>query len=161
MEAILKELLNFLSIEFTVMLTAALPIIELRGAIPVGISLGLSPIHATLLGLVGSMIPVPFILFSIRPIFNYLKTTKIFKRLVHKLTDKSMSKSGKIQKYGAWGLLVFVAIPLPGTGVWSGSLAAALLDMRFKWAFPAILVGNIIAAAIIMGLSNEAFKLIG
>lgn len=161
MQPLLNQLLNFLSIEFTVMLTAALPIIELRGAIPVGISLGLSPIHATLISLVGSMIPVPFILFSIRPMFNYLKTTKIFKKLVHKLTDKSMSKSGKIQKYGAWGLLVFVAIPLPGTGVWSGSLAAALLDMRFKWAFPAILVGNIIAAVIIMGLSNEAFKLIG
>ena len=157
----ITELLNFLSIELTVLLTAALPIIELRGAIPVGISLGLSPIHATLISLVGSMIPVPFILFSIRPIFNYLKTTKIFKKLVHKLTDKSMSKSGKIQRYGAWGLLVFVAIPLPGTGVWSGSLAAALLDMRFKWAFPAILVGNIIAAVIIMGLSNEAFKLFG
>lgn len=157
----MQPLLNFLSIEFTVLLTAALPIIELRGAIPVGISLGLSPIHATILAFIGSMIPVPFILFSIRPIFNYLKTTKIFKKLVHKLTDKSMSKSGKIQKYGAWGLLVFVAIPLPGTGVWSGSLAAALLDMRFKWAFPAILVGNIIAAVIIMGLSNEAFKLFG
>ena len=161
MQPLLNQLLNFLSIEFTVLLTAALPIIELRGAIPVGISLGLSPIHATLISLLGSMIPVPFILFSIRPIFNYLKTTKIFKKLIHKLTDKSMSKSGKIQKYGAWGLLVFVAIPLPGTGVWSGSLAAALLDMRFKWAFPAILVGNIIAAVIIMGLSNEAFKLIG
>ncbi len=157
----MQPLLNFLSIELTVMLTAALPIIELRGAIPVGISLGLSPIHATLISLVGSMIPVPFILFSIRPIFKYLKTTKIFKKLIHKLTDKSMSKSGKIQKYGAWGLLIFVAIPLPGTGVWSGSLAAALLDMRFKWAFPAILVGNIIAAVIIMGLSNEAFKMFG
>jgi uncharacterized membrane protein len=157
----MQPLLNFLSIELTVLLTAALPIIELRGAIPVGISLGLSPIHATLISLMGSMIPVPFILFTIRPIFNYLKTTKIFKKLVHRLTDKSMSKSGKIQKYGAWGLLVFVAIPLPGTGVWSGSLAAALLDMRFKWAFPAILVGNIIAAVIIMGLSNEAFKFFG
>ena len=107
------------------------------------------------------MIPVPFILFSIRPIFNYLKTTKMFKRLIHKLTDKSMSKSGKIQKYGAWGLLVFVAIPLPGTGVWSGSLAAALLDMRFKWAFPAILVGNLIAAVIIMGLSNGVVNVFG
>jgi uncharacterized membrane protein len=157
----IQQLINFLSIELTVLLTAALPIIELRGAIPVGISLGLSPIHATLISLVGSMIPVPFILFTIRPIFNYLKTTKIFKKLVHKLTDKSMDKSGKIQKYGAWGLLIFVAIPLPGTGVWSGSLAAALLDMRFKWTFPAILVGNIIAAVIIMGLSNEAFKMFG
>jgi uncharacterized membrane protein len=157
----IKELLNFLSIELTVMLTAALPIIELRGAIPVGMSLGMSPAHATIISFIGSIIPVPFILFTIRPIFNYLKTTKIFKKLVHKLTDKSMDKSGKIQKYGAWGLLIFVAIPLPGTGVWSGSLAAALLDMRFKWTFPAILVGNIIAAVIIMGLSNEAFKMFG
>jgi uncharacterized membrane protein len=162
MQPLLNQLLNFLSIELTVMLTAALPIIELRGAIPVGMSLGMSPAHATVISFIGSMIPVPFILFTIRPIFNYLKKTKLFKKLVHKLTDKSLNKSGNIQKYGAWGLLIFVAIPLPGTGVWSGSLAAAaLLDMRFKWTFPAILVGNIIAAVIIMGLSNEAFKMFG
>lgn len=68
-----------------------------------------------------------------------------------------MANGGKIQKYGFWGLLVFVAIPLPGTGVWSGSLAAALLNMRFKIAFPAILVGNIIAAVLIMGLSHGFF----
>jgi uncharacterized membrane protein len=159
MESLIIKLLNFLSVEFTVMLTAAIPIIELRGAIPVGISLGLSPIHATLISLIGSMIPVPFILFTIRPIFKYLKTTKTFRSLVYRLTHKSMSKSTKIQKYGAWGLLVFVAIPLPGTGVWSGSLAAALLDMRFKWAFPAILAGNVIAAVLIMGLSNGVVKL--
>ena len=150
----IQQILNFLSIELTVLLTAALPIIELRGAIPFGMSLGMSPVHATIISFIGSMIPVPFILFTIRPIFNYLKKTKLFKKLVHKLTDKSLNKSGNIQKYGAWGLLIFVAIPLPGTGVWSGSLAAALLDMRFKWAFPAILVGNLIAAVIIMGLSN-------
>jgi len=131
----ITELLNFLSIELTVMLTAALPIIELRGAIPVGMSLGMSPAHATIISFIGSMIPVPFILFTIRPIFNYLKKTKLFKKLVHKLTDKSLNKSGNIQKYGAWGLLIFVAIPLPGTGVWSGSLAAALLDMRFTVGF--------------------------
>lgn len=155
MESFIKELLNFLSIELTVLLTAAMPIIELRGAIPVGMSLGMSPVHATVISFIGSMIPVPFILFTIRPIFNYLKKTRLFKKLVHKLTDRSLNNNGgKIQKYGAWGLMLIVAIPLPGTGVWSGSLAAALLDMRFKWAFPAILVGNIIAAVIIMGLSN-------
>ena len=98
------------------MLTAALPIVGLRGAIPVGMSLGMSPAHATIISFIGSMIPVPFILFTIRPIFNYLKKTKLFKKLVHKLTVKSLNKSGNIQKYGAWGLLVFVAIPLPGTG---------------------------------------------
>lgn len=160
MQILFHEVLKFLSIEFTVILTAALPIIELRGAIPVGISLGLSPIHATILAFIGSIIPVPFILFTIRPIFNYLKTTKTFKKLVQKLTDRSMSKnSRKVQKYGVWALVLIVAIPLPGTGVWSGSLAAALLDMRFKYAFPAILVGNLIAGILIMIISQGAFSL--
>ena len=159
MEAILKELLTFLSIELTVLLTAAMPIIELRGAIPVGMSLGMSPVHATVISFIGSMSPVPFILFTIRPIFNYLKKTKLFKKLVHKLTDRSLNNNGgKIQKYGAWGLMLIVAIPLPGTGVWSRSLAAALLDMRFKWAFPAILVGNLIAAIAVMTLSNGVVR---
>ncbi|HHX70363.1 MAG TPA: small multi-drug export protein [Gallicola sp.] len=87
MESFIKELLNFLSIELTVLLTAAMPIIELRGAIPVGMSLGMSPVHATVISFIGSMIPVPFILFTIRPIFNYLKKTRLFKKLIHKLTD--------------------------------------------------------------------------
>ena len=155
MNVFLEKVLTFLSIELTVLLTAALPIIELRGAIPVGISLGMSPLHATVISFIGSMIPVPIILFTIRPIFNYLKKTKLCKNLINKLTNKSINNNGgKIQKYGAWGLMLIVAIPLPGTGVWSGSLAASLLDMRFKWAFPAILVGNLIAAIIIMALSN-------
>lgn len=158
----MRGILEFLSIEFTVILTAALPIIELRGAIPVGISLGLSPIHATILAFIGSMIPVPFILFTIRPIFNYLKTTKVFKKLVHKLTNKSLStNSYKIKKYGAWGLILIVAIPLPGTGVWSGSLIAALMNIRFKWAFPAILLGNIIAGILVMLLSSGVANMIG
>lgn len=154
MESFISELINFISKEFTVMLTAALPVIELRGAIPVGLSLGFSPIHSFFLSFIGSIIPVPFILFTIRPIFNYLRKTKTFKKMVNKLTNKSLNKSGNIQKYGAWGLLVFVAIPLPGTGVWSGSLIAALLDMRFKLAFPAIFIGNLIAGLIIMALSH-------
>lgn len=155
MNSILRSLIDFLSVELTVILTAAMPVIEMRGAIPVGISLGLSPIHATVISFLGSMIPVPFILFGIRPVFNYLKTTRPFRRLVEHLTDRSLNNNGhRIQKYGAWALVVIVAIPLPGTGVWSGSLAAALLDIRFKWAFPAILTGNLIAAAIIMSVSK-------
>lgn len=161
MDSFLKELLDFLSIEFTVMLTGAIPVIEVRGAIPVGISLGLTPIHSLFLSLIGSMIPVPFILFSIRPIFNYMRKTNMFKKLVNSLTNRSMAKSGNIQKYGVWGLLVFVAIPLPGTGVWSGSLIAALLDMRFKLAFPAIFVGNIIAGILIMALSQGVINVFG
>ena len=94
-------------------------------------------------------------------IFNYLRTTRLFKRLVHKLTDRSLNNNGgKVQKYGIWGLVLIVAIPLPGTGVWSGSLAAALLDMRLKWALPAILVGNVVAAGLIFALSNGGIKVL-
>jgi len=149
-----QTFIDIIGRELMVLFIATVPIIEMRGAIPIGISLGLSPLHSTIISLIGSIIPVPFILFTIRPIFNRLKKTKLFQRLVHRIIDKSISKSGKIQKYGALGLLIFVAIPLPGTGVWSGSLAAALLDMRFKYAFPAILIGNTIAAVLIMGLSH-------
>lgn len=147
-------MLDFLTTELKVVITSMLPLIELRGAIPIGVALGMSPWHATFIGFLGSMVPVPFILFGIRPIFDLLRKTQIFRKLIGKLTDKSLHVHGpKIQKYGSWGLLVFVAIPLPGTGVWSGSLAAALLDIRFKWAFPAILIGNAIAGVLIMMLS--------
>lgn len=156
----MQPLLNSLFIEFTVLLTAALPIIELRGAIPVGISLGLSTMHSTVLSYIGSMIPVPILLFGIRPVFNSLRKTKLFKGMVEKLTHRSLGKSENIVRYGFWGLLIFVAIPLPGTGVWSGALVASLLDMRFKLAFPAILIGNFIAAIAIMSLSHGVVKAI-
>ena len=150
----IQQLLETLSLELTIILTASLPIIELRGAIPIGISLGLSPVHATILSFIGSMLPVPFILFSVRPIFKYLKETKLFNKLISSITDKSLNKSERIQRYGIWGLFLFVALPLPGTGIWTGSLAASLLDIRFKWAFPTIFIGNLIAGFIIMSLSH-------
>lgn len=160
MHLLLKELLDFLTVEFTVMLTAALPVIELRGAIPVGISLGLSPLHSAILSFIGSMIPVPFILFGARPVFNRLRNTKGFKSFIGKLTRSSMAKSGSVKKYGLWGLFIFVAIPIPGTGVWTGSLIAALMNMRFKWAFPAILIGNLVAGILIMAISGGLYKVI-
>lgn len=154
MELFVKEILNFLPRELAVLFIAALPVIELRGAIPIGISLGLSPFYTTIISLIGSMIPAPFILFTIKPIFVRLKKTRLFKKLVDKLTDRSLKYNGeKIQKYGVWGLVLVVAIPLPGTGVWSGSLAAALLNMQFKQALSAIFIGNIIAAILVMILS--------
>ena len=155
------EFFKFISEEFTVIFTAMLPIIEVRGAIPVGIALGMSPLHATILAFLGSNIPVPFILLTIRPIFAYLRKTKCFKKLVNKLTNRSMEKSVNIQKYGYIGLFIFVAIPLPGTGVWSGSLIAALLDMRIKYAFPTIVLGNLVASITIMILSFGVVSIIG
>ncbi len=158
MDLFLKAVLNFLTIELIVLVTATLPIVELRGAIPIGISLGLPPVNAAIISFIGSMIPVPILLFGIRPVINALKKTEPFKSIVQKLINRSLGKSVKIQKYGAWGLVLFVAIPLPGTGIWSGTLIAALLDMRFKWAFPAILVGNITAAIVVMTLSSGVVR---
>ena len=157
----LTEIFNFISTEFKVLFTAVLPVIEVRGAIPVGIALGMSPIHATIIAFLGSIIPIPFIMLTIRPIFKYLRTTRAFKKMVNKLTKKSMEKSKNIQKYGYIGLFIFVAIPLPGTGVWSGSLIASLLDMRLKYAFPAIVFGNMIAAFAIMILSFGVMSVFG
>ena len=162
MEILIETLFELVSKELTVLIIAALPVIELRGAIPVGISLGLSPLHATLISFIGSMIPVPFILFTIRPVFKYLRTTRLFKGLVDRLTERSTRRNDeKIRKYGVLGLILIVAIPLPGTGVWSGSLAAALMNLRFKLAFPAIMLGNIIAAILVMILSQGFVNIIG
>lgn len=150
MGELVRCILNLVTVEIAVIITATLPVIELRGAIPIGIALGLAPLDAAVLSFIGSMIPVPFILFTIRPIFNRLRKTKLFNKLIRKIIHNSIkNKGGKVQKYGAWGLILIVAIPLPGTGVWSGSLAAALLDIRFKWAFPAIFLGNLIAAILV------------
>ena len=139
------------------MFIAVLPVIELKGAIPVGISLD-CPLPCCRYFFVGSMIPVPFILFAIRPVFNYLKKTSIFKNVVHRLTDKSLSKSGNIQKYGAWGLLLFVAIPLLGQvyGLESNcSFTGYEIQMGIS-----IFIGNLIAGILIMGISNGVFNVI-
>lgn len=161
MQDVLLQMLNFISNEFKVMFTAALPVIEVRGAIPVGIALGMTPLHAAILSYLGSLIPVPIILLTIRPIFNWMKETKTFKKLVENLTSKSMKKSGNVEKYGYWGLFIFVAIPLPGTGVWTGSLIASLLNMRIKYAFIAIVLGNLLASIAIMLLSFGVVSVFG
>lgn len=154
MEDLVRQLLDFLTIELTVLLTAALPVIELRGAIPIGISLGLSPLSAASISFIGSMIPAPIVFFAVRPVFNYLRKTKLFEKMVNQIVRKSLGKSHNVQKYGAWGLVLFVGVPLPGTGVWTGTLIAALLDIRFKWAILAITLGNILAALAVTGLSS-------
>ncbi|ABR46511.1 putative small multi-drug export [Alkaliphilus metalliredigens QYMF] len=116
----------------------------------------MSPLHATMVSFAGSMLPVPFLICAIRPVFDILKKTRLFGGMIHRLSARTLRNSEKVKKYGFWGLILFVSIPLPGTGVWSGTLAAVLLDMRFKIAFPAILIGNTIAAIVIMTLSYGA-----
>lgn len=157
MSNIIEFLKTVLTLEWVVFVTAAMPIVEVRGAIPVGIALGMAPWHAYLISILGSMLPVPFILLLIKPIFHYLKENTPIKPFIERITHKTLKKSDNINKYGFWGLLIFVAIPLPGTGVWSGALAASLLELKFKTALGAIFIGNAIAGLIMMTFSQFFF----
>ena len=103
--------------------------------------------------IVGNLIPVPFILLFITKIFTWLKGTKHLKPFVEKMENRAMGKKEQIEKYEFWGLLLFVGIPLPGTGAWTGSLIAALLGIKFKKAFPAVILGIMLASFIMTVLS--------
>ncbi|WP_202976436.1 COG2426 family protein [Anaerophilus nitritogenes] len=155
----MNKILEILSNEVMVLLVSAMPIMELRGAIPIGVSLGMSPIHATMLALLGSMIPVPFLLVLLKPVFKQLRQKPFWRKLVDWITKRTLRKTTTIYKYKSMGLLLFVAIPIPTTGVWSGSIAASLLNIPLKSAFFSIFIGNCIAALIIMTLSHVVVNL--
>ena len=140
--------------EAIVFIISMIPILELRGALLVaGPLLGVPVAKAIPLCIIGNIIPAPFILLLITPIFKWMKGTKLFKPMVDKLESKAMSKSDKIEKYEFWGLVLFVGIPLPGTGAWTGSLIAALLGVKFKKAFPAVILGIFMATVIMWFIS--------
>ncbi len=130
------------------------PVVELRLGLPYGIALGLDYPLALLAALIGNMVPVPFIIVYIRRIFIWIR--RHWERLdgfITKLENKAHLKGETVRKYGPLGLLIFVAIPLPGTGAWTGALIAALLDMRLKHAVPSIFLGVCIAAGIMTALT--------
>lgn len=109
---------------------------------------GLPWLRALLFCVIGNMLPMPFVLLLIDKIFDLLKKTKTFRPIVEKLEQRALGHREKIEKYEFWGLVLFVGIPLPGTGGWTGSLAAALMGLRFKKAFPAVILGILLAATI-------------
>ena len=135
--------------EITVFIISMVPILELRGGLIAASLLQIPIIKAIWYCVIGNIIPVPFILLLITPIFAWLKQTSLFRPLVEKLEHKAMGKSEQIEKYQFWGLMLFVGIPLPGTGAWTGSLIASLLNIPFKKAFPATLLGILLAAVIV------------
>ena len=135
-------------------LISMVPVIELRGAIPYGVARGLTFWQAIPVAIVGNLVPVPFIIVFIRKIFAWLRTKSAWLNgLVTRLENRALSKSDTVKKYAFWGLFLFVAIPLPGTGAWTGALIAAMLEMRVKEAFPAIALGVLTAGAIITFLT--------
>ena len=151
---IIDALSGSVSKEVIVFLISMIPILELRGALLVaGPILGVKVSTAIPLCIIGNIIPVPFILFLITPVFKWMKGTKTFKPLVDKLENKAMSKKDQIEKYEFWGLVLFVGIPLPGTGAWTGALVASLLGIDWKKAFGAIVVGVCMASVIMYILS--------
>ena len=128
-----------------------LPVVELRLAIPMGVSLGLPVWKAAIISVIGNLLPAPFIIAFIRVVMEWLRgKSKIMQRFVAWLERKgSGPKADRVRKYEFWGLLVLVAIPLPGTGAWTGALISALLDIRLKRALPPIALGVLIAAVIV------------
>ena len=125
------------------------PIIELRGGLPYGIALGLDYPVALAAAVLGNMVPVPFIIVYIRHVFTWLrKRSKWWDEKITRLEKKAHLKGRVVRKYSTIGLCILVAIPLPGTGAWTGAVVAAVLDMRLKKAIPAIFLGVCIAAAI-------------
>ena len=141
--------------EFIVFIISMVPILELRGGLLAAgpAFLDIPMWQAIPICVIGNIIPIPFILLLITKIFDWMKGTKKLKPMVEKLEAKALSKSDKIEKYEFWGLVLFVGIPLPGTGAWTGSLIAALLGIRFRKAFPAICLGLVVATLLMTVLS--------
>ncbi len=142
------------------MLVSMIPIIELRGGLPFGVALGLPYYLAFPAAVLGNLLPAPFIIVYIRRLFTLLR--KYFPKLnglVDRMEQKAHLKSKKVLKYQTFGLWLFVAIPLPGTGAWTGSLVAAFLEMRLKRALPAVVLGVLTAGCIMLGLTHVGVNL--
>ncbi|NLW51803.1 MAG: small multi-drug export protein [Tissierellia bacterium] len=140
--------------EVAVFILAMLPIIELRGAIPVGLSLGIPYKETFLISFIGSSLPAIPIIFLIGFVFKLLRHIGFFDRLITKISEKTLSKKEQIDKYGYIGLWLFVAIPLPGTGIWTGSLLSHLLGMKKIPSLIAVVLGNLTAGFIVSAISG-------
>lgn len=143
------------------MLISMLPVVELRGGLPAGVAMGLPIPVAFAASLVGNMIPVPFIILFVRPLFQWVRIhIPKLEGFISHLEARAEAKSADVLRYQTWGLLIFVAIPLPGTGAWTGSLIAAMLEMRVREAFPPIALGVVTAGIIVAVVTYGAASLL-
>ena len=161
MDAVIQSIVEFLANkipnEVTVFIISLLPVLELRGGLIAARILEMDVLRAFIVCFIGNMIPIPFILLFIRKIFDWMRHWKHLGKVIVKLEQKADKHRSKIEKYGIWGLLLVVAIPLPGTGGWTGALVAAIMDIRMKHALPVIALGVFIAGLIVAGLSFGLF----
>lgn len=150
-QSIVAALSGKISKEFIVFLVSMVPLLELRGSILAAGILKMEFLPTFIAAVIGNMLPIPFILLFIKRIFNWMKKTKHLHKIPEKIEKKAMSKSAQIEKYGYLGLFLFVAIPLPGTGAWTGSLLAVLMGLKPKKSFLFIFLG-VLTAGLIMSL---------
>ena len=162
-ETIVNGIMSFLQNkvpeELVAFVISLMPILECRGGMIASRLMEIPFVKAFLICYLGNMLPIPFIILFIRKIFTFLRRFSFFEKIIVKLEAKTAKNKDKILKYKSWGLLIFVAIPFPGTGGWTGALMAALLDIRFKRALPIIAFGVLIAGFIMSGLTYGIFQM--
>lgn len=146
--------------EILVFVISLLPILELRGGLLAASLLGLDPLPSYIITMVGNLLPIPFILWFITKILDWMRKSKHFSKIANWLDKKVDKHKSSIEKYGFWGLVLFVGIPLPGTGAWTGTLIASVLEMDRKKSFLAIIVGVIMASVIMMLISFGVLRAI-
>ena len=154
-EAIEQFFLETVGIELCVFFCAMLPIIECRGAVPLGCALGLPWWQNALFSMAGNLLPVPFILLFIRAILKWMRTCRVgfFNKIAAWLDRKIEKHKGTIEKYSYWGIMIFVGLPIPGTGAWTGTLIASVLGLEPKKSFLAACGGVLMATAIMTVIS--------
>lgn len=148
--AIKNFVLKLLGPHFAVLICSMIPVIELRGSIPLGAALGLPFWLNYLLSVIGNLLPVPIILLFVKAVLNWMRRCRfgLFNKISGWLFKKAEKNRPKIEKYGFWGLFIFVAIPLPGTGAWTGSLVAALFDFKLGKAMLSVTLGVLTAGIV-------------
>lgn len=154
-EAIANFFLETVGEELCVFFCSMLPIIELRGAIPLGAGFGLPWWQTYLIAVVGNMLPVPIILLFVKSVLTWMSRCRVrlFNRIANKMFQKAEKNRERIQRYAFWGLTLFVAIPLPATGAWTGTLVAALFDMKFWRSMLSAAIGVMIAGVVMTLIS--------
>ena len=155
----MTELILSIKKELMILLLAAAPISEIRGAIPAALGFGFEPWHAYIIGVIGNLLPIPFLLKLLNPMFDFFGRTRAFGGIINWIKRRTLRRSDKVEKYSVLGLFLLVAIPLPTTGAWTGSIAASLFDIKFRHAFPAIVAGVMVAGIIVLILSTQAISL--
>lgn len=144
--------------ELIVFIVSLMPILELRGGLLAASIIDANPINSYIVAVIGNFLPVPFILWLINSVLDFMRNSKHFSGIAKWLDKKIIKHKGQIEKYGFWGLVMFVGLPIPGTGAWTGCLIAAVLEMNRKKALLAAIIGIFMCSIIMMLLSFGVLK---